>query len=157
MFLPGSFFSEPNPPSPCLRSLPVDRCSASATMAPKAAPKRSQHWVRRTHPTVGVTGDTQATGADHWMVPTMRRLEEPAAVPGPSRGPVPDSNLQAQRWALRRVTGLLNAGFSPGRHIDFVMGRPVLVRAACLSQACSSARLHSKCEPAAPLMQFSAR
>ena len=124
-----------NPPLSVLVRLPLERRPPVEAMAPKAAPKHGQKYQRRRHPTVGVTGDTQATGADHWMVPTMRRLEDPTQAAVFSHGPVPDSELQAQRFEHRRISGLRNAGFSPGRHVDYVNGRPVLVRAACLPQA----------------------
>lgn len=75
----------------------------------------------------GVSGDRHALGDAGWLQFTRERLANPQVFL-PEAPEQPEDFLEAARLRHRRVTGVRNIAFDAGRHVEFVLGRPVVVR-----------------------------
>jgi hypothetical protein len=73
---------------------------------------------------------------------TAERVDDPVAHVPAAMEAVPAENfLDAHRLRHRRVSGVRSVGFAPGRHVDYVLGRPVLAPPAL--PPCTAAFLHA--------------
>ena len=90
-----------------------------------------QFW-RRGHETEEQRkANRQWQGGVGWMGRAASRLDAEAEAGEPSaQRPLPDDENEAEELKLARKERLgqhLAAGFNPGRHVWFVLGRPVVV------------------------------